>query len=210
MKRKGASKDTSMFPFHGIVAVALTAGNYSQSLSPQGLTNAGLSRVVVEADNWAHFRVRSFRFRVHHGAITGDLAVGYVGGVQDTAPATKGTLMELLSSVYHGSTYTEPSKWVKCSASELAGPLPWYKSIPGTADSTEEAPGVFVASGTGTDTIVVELEGVLEFKTSVAPANTPAQLKLLEQLRLERQRVANDAARTRVIGLLSPTAGKSP
>lgn len=202
---RGANKDGCVMPFHGNIVLAFVAGTWARFLSPTGLA---LSRILAEADAWAHFRMRSFSFRLHHGAITADYAAGFVGGVQDTPPATTAVIMELLPATYLGSTYTKPSDWVHVSKQELAGPFPWYKTIQGTADATEESPGYLVCAGSGaTDTPVVEIRGVIEFKTSVAPANTPALVKLREEVRLERVREEQKEARK---GLLRVLANAAP
>ncbi len=209
--RKGVkgNSDSEVVPFHGLISITLVAGNASRQLSPSGLS-AFLTRVAAEADSWAHFRWRQFKFRIHHGGTTGDVAVGYLGGVQDTGPTTSTGLCEVLSSTYYGSTYTRPSEWVKCSASELAGPFPWYKSINGTADTTEEAPGYLFICGSGTDSIVIEVRGVIEFKTAVAPANTPAAIKLREVARAEKLEKELAAARQSIVKILATTPPGGP
>ncbi len=197
-------KDGQVLPVHGVVSVTLAAGTTLTQLSPQGLGSL-LTRLASEADNWAHFRWNSFKFRVHHGALTGDVAVGFCGGMQDTAPSTKNQVAELLPSTYYGSTYTKPSEWVNISTADLRGPFPWYKALNGTADTTEEAPGNLHFAGTGTDVVVIEVRGVIEFKTSVAPANTPMAAQLRVQARLERLEKEREQARRDLLRLLGST-----
>ncbi len=204
-KKQMQAADSQLLPFHGIVTVVLSGGVANLQASPSSL-GPSMGRVLAEADSWAHFRWVSCKFRVHHGAMTGDLAAGFVGGAQDTLPATKPTIMELLPSIYYGTTYTKPSEWCTVSKSELAGPFPWYKSINGAADTTEEAPGYFVFAGTGTDNPVFEIKGVLEFKTSVATADTPLAKKLLAQLREERRLAAIGREREAVLKVFTPAA----
>lgn len=197
-------------PFHGAAGKALVAGAANFALNPNALSFVA-SRLLVEADVWAHFRVRSFEFRLHHGATTGDMAAGFVGGVQDTIPATVTQICELLPAVYYGVTYTKPSDWVRVSKKELAGPLPWYKTVPGSADPTEELPGYICLAGASTDTLIFECRGVLEFKTAVSSSNTPAMVKLREEMRKERVREEQIAARKgllRVLSSAAPTAAQ--
>jgi hypothetical protein len=80
--------------------------------------------------------------------------------------------------------------------------LPWYKTIQGSADATEEAPGQLCYAGTSTETIVVEIVGVFEFKGAVATANTPAALKLREELRALRQSRVDAMEKERLIAVL--------
>lgn len=198
-KRTG---DSCLLPFHGAGGLALVAGTAFIDMNPAGLA-AICGRPQTEADGWAHFRMRALEFRLHHGAITGDVAAGYVGSVQDTPPANTAAVCEVLPSVYYGSTYTKPSDWVRVSKKDLAGCFPWYKTVPGTADSTEEKPGVLCISGAGTDTPVIELRGVIEFKTAVSANNTPAELKLRNELRLLRAREEQALARQGLLRVLS-------
>ncbi len=196
-------RDSQILHVHGIISVAMSSGFGSSALNPS-VFGSNLTRLLDVADSWAHFRVKSCRFRVHHGAITADVAVGYVGGVQDTLPSTKATVMELIPSVYQGSTYTVPSAWCAIPPKDLAGPLPWYKTITGTADATEESPGVFLYAGTGTDVVTWEMDAVFEFKTAVAPANTPMAAALREKLREERVRAARLAEKEALTRALLP------
>ncbi len=203
-KRRG---DSQVLPVHFVISAALTGGVVQYQLSPSGI-GGNSSRLASVADNWAHFRVTQCKFRVHHGAITGDVSVGYVGGVQDNLPATGPLIMELLPSVRYGSTYTVPSEWVNIPKKDLAGPFPWYKALNGAADSTEEAPGYICVAGTGTDTPVLEFRAVFEFKTAVGPANTPAAVELAAKLRKERELETRQAARKQFVKLLnSATVG---
>lgn len=195
--------DSSILQFHGAAGAPLVAGALSFPLNPNGLSFLS-TRILAEADSWAYFRVRSFEFRLHHGAIAADIAAGFVGGIQDTVPATTPAVCELIPSVYYGSTYTQPSDWVRVSKKELAGCFPWYKAIQGTADATEEAPGSICLAGTTTSTSILEVRGVVEFKTAVGTGNTPAQLKLREELRLERKREEQQIARRALLRVLAP------
>ncbi len=89
---------------------------------------------------------------------------------------------------------------------ELAGPLPWYKSIRGAADTTEEIPGYLCGAGTGTETFIVECVGSYEFKTSVAPANTPEFLQLRKKLRDLRIAEEQNRRKAAILSSLSPPA----
>jgi len=138
------------------------------------------------------------------------MMAGYVGGVQDTIPATFLQLGELLPSCYLAAiVQSVPTDWVKVSASDLAGPLPWYKTVPGTADATEEAPGEVVILTSGlTDTYAIEYRGVFEFKTSVNSVNTPAAQEAHALVRAERVRLGVLSEKLRILNIIGTPTGK--
>lgn len=180
--RKGGKNDGAVVPFHISLSGAFAAGLFSFNVSP-ALSN----RLLIEADTWAHFRVRAFSFRMlPTSPITVAHAAGYVGGIQDTPPATYLQVSELIPSCVKGVGQTIPTPWVRVSRADLAGPFPWYKTIPGTADPTEEAPGAVIVVGTGTEAYNIELKGKFEFKTAVNSGNTPAAIELRRRVREEK------------------------
>lgn len=170
-------------PIHYVVNTTFTAGVLSMTLAP-----ALFPRALIEADVWAHFRVRQLRFRLlPTSPTTVAQAIGFVGGIEDTPPTTLQMVSELLSSTAKGVGQTTPTPWVRATRQELAGPFPWYKTVVGTADATEESPGQIVAVGTGTEAVTVEFKAVFEFKTSLNSGNTPEGLRLRALLRAERK-----------------------
>lgn len=209
MSRKSSHrvKDSCLFPFHSVWAIgSVTATNLplapNSTLTPRG---------AIEADSWAHFRVLRFKFRVLSNSVVTNqmnLALGYIGGVQDTPPASASAVMELIPSVLYPATQTIPTRWVTVPKEDLVGPFPWYKTVLGTAGTTEEAPGYLAAvpsQYTGTNgTVYVEVYGLFEFKTSVATANTPVAIALRSRVREERVKTADDDERARIVKLLSP------
>jgi len=202
-KKKGRrlNNDGCLMPFRYVLNAAMTAGTAALVVSP-----ALTARATTEADAWAHFRVRKLRFRLHPRAVLS--AVGYVGGVQDTTPSSVAQIVELIPSTYIAGNTTIPSSWVSVPQKDLAGPFPWYKTVAGGADPTEEAPGVICIGGTSTDAFSLEFEVTFEFKTSVATANTPVALQLRERVRSERIMREFAVERNRLLKILgvSPTA----
>ena len=181
----------------------MVAGVVTFTVSPSGLSTVS-SRLIVEADSFAHFRVKSLKFRLHRpSTLANAQAMGYVGGVQDTLPGSIGNIVELLPSTYMEATETVPSAWVVVSPKDLAGPLPWYKSVAGAADATEEAPGVLCLGGTTTDAYSFEIKGVLEFKTAVSTSNSPAEYAA----RLQRINLRMEQARKKARDRLFLTTG---
>jgi len=194
-------KDQCRVPFHFVSEQALVAGVFGIPILPSAQFG---TRLLNEADAWCHFRVLDLQFRLHPPAAqTAGLAVGYVGGVQDTAPSTVAQVTELLPSTYLGTRATAPTVWVTCSKSELAGPFPWYKSIAGAADATEESPGSIVVVGAATAGFSLELRGEFEFKTSVSTGNTPLSADLRLKIRKERQDLDAERTRMRLIKALA-------
>lgn len=212
-KHSKSSRDSCVVPFHCLINSPLVGGVYGATLSPANLG----SRLPVEADNWAHYRVKSLAFRLHPllAASTTQQAAGYIGGVQDTPPSVVPQVMELIPSCFQAKASTVPTEWVKVSKVDLAGPLPWYKAVAGAADATEEYPGVLVITGNTTETFILEVKGVYEFKVAIAPANTPEFLKLRLQARELRQKEAANVEKQRLLAVLAgaaltcPTGGKA-
>jgi hypothetical protein len=210
MSGKGKKgKDGVVMEFHGLIVTTFSAGVLSFNCNPSALGAAGLSRLLTEADAWAHFRWKQFRFRlrVTPSGATNAQACGFVGGVQDTPPASFSTIMELIPSCFMDVDQTVPTEWVSVSRSEMAGPLPWYKSIVGAADNTEEVPGALVLASTGSaEAVSIELRGVIEFKTSVAAANTPLVVQARLLARLERQNAQKEREGRAIRQVLAPAS----
>lgn len=200
--RKGGMGDGAVIPFHISLSGSLAAGAFSFNLNP-----SAINRLLIEADAWAHFRVRSFSFRLlPTSPSTVAQAAGFVGGIQDTPPASYLQVSELLPSCVKGVGQTIPTSWVRVSRSDLAGPFPWYKTIPGSADATEEAPGSVIVIGTGTEAYNIEMKGKFEFKTSVNSGNTPLSAELRAKIREERQALAIRKERDILLRILSTTS----
>lgn len=200
-------------PFHNFIPVSANATTTSSqvNLSP----NSSISpRALAIADAWAHFRMRNFMFRVLPSPVIADadtesmvIDVGVMGGIQDSIPLAGVSIRELIPSTHLNSGMSVPTQWVNVPKPDLRGPLEWYKTIPGTADPTEEAPGLLVYSMTGTGsvayTILIEVRGVFEFKTAVATGATPLMRELLSRLHEEKERVVREREKNQVLRTLA-------
>lgn len=196
-------KNTSSMGFRFVAAGSLSSGAASINLLPAIIS----SRLGTEADGFSFYRVRSLKFRLHRapsGANT--VSAGYVAGNPNTLPTTQAQISELLCGVVLPVAHTIPTGWATVPRKELAGALPWYKTISGTDAADFEYPGLLVLAGTTTDPYLMEIAGVYEFKDPVATANTPEEVLMVRQLRASRQERARQQARDAVLRVISPTA----
>jgi len=208
-----AVRDSALIPFRFLLRSTLSSNIFGLSLTP----NNNLSpRLTTEADAWALYRIRKLKVRLHPGVSgsSGDQVVGYIGGNQDTAPSSIANVSELLNAVVLSDETTVPSEWCKPGQRELAGMFPWYKTVAGTADTNEEAPGAIYIAGSGAmDNFILEIRGVYEFKTAVATANTPLAIECHRKLREERraaQLLKEKARITEALGASVPQQAKTP
>ncbi len=151
---------------------------------------AGLSiHLATLADTYELYRIKELEFRLHPNSTrTAAQVAAYYPGVVDTPPSTAGTIAENLNRVVLGSTSTVPTNWCKVDPPALQGYLPWYKTIAGTLDSSEEIQGYIFLVGTGTEVYSLELRGICEFKNPVATGNTP-QVRAALKRQQDKQRV---------------------
>lgn len=204
-KGKANNTDKERVLFHGRIAGADAVTQVLVNLNPTNMSAApaGLTRLPAVADNFAQYRIRKFKFRLHCTGASFPTCAGFVGGVQDTPPTSLAQIMELIPSTELGQGQLVPTNWVNVPPGDLAGPLPWYKTILGSADATEESPGVFVLIHTASQTYSVEFFIEYEFKAAVAPANTPAAVSLLAEVLAARRKAAHEAERKRLLRALS-------
>lgn len=228
-----ASRDRIVMPFHVVYRQGVVATNQVFNFVLNG--NA-LGRASTVADSWALFRLKKLRFRIMPVAVTATVgspptyvAIGYVTSIPDTNPATFGQVTELTNSTLIAITATNgsiaisdgqtmPSNWVEISGDDLHGPFPWYKSIPGTADATEEAPGQIsvaydaVAPTSYTGTFAIEVEGVVEFKggVDIVQSGTSLDSELLAKVRADRIERARMVERTKILSILAPPEQNQP
>ncbi len=192
-------RDKSSMSFHVVTSVTMSSNVATVVVNP------GLStRLTTEADGFNLFRVKSLKFRILPTALL--QAVGYFAGISDTPPATNALITELLSSTQITATQVTPTDWISVGSSELMGPFPWYKTVPGTTDASEESPGTLAFRSSGaTDVVVLELRGEFEFKDPIAAANTPEELMLKEKMRKVRAERLAQLRRDKVLGYLTAT-----
>ncbi len=188
----------TVVPFANFITVTSTATGTQTILSPSTLT----SRLGVISDGFNNFRLLELKFRIclqTDGVAPGGFYVvaGYVGGADTTVPASIAAC-EYQHMVSWWDRYTVPSNWVEVPRAALAGPLPWYRSVPTAGvDTNEEYPGSIFYWSSFTKPILVEIRGVMEFKDPIDPL-----LSLSEKKELYRAK-----QRDRLLSLLAnPTA----
>ncbi len=192
MSKKSAKVVT--IPFHQINQEVLAAGVLSGPIRPDQF---GTSLNAV-SDGYELFRVTSLRFRVF--SLASGCIAGVVTSVPNTVPSSSAQIGELLESVQHnGTKETTWSRWVNVRKDTISGPFNWYHTRVGTFDVTEAAPATVCYAGTGTETLAVEWSGVMQFKDPAAIANTPAQLALVRELRVQREIEAKERLKQQVL-----------
>lgn len=200
---QGSAPDSQRTPFNALLIGTLSAGVAGININP---SNANLSptRLVSEADAWAFWKLESFRFRLHppDTAPSSAQAAGFVGAIQDTSPGTVAQVGELLPSAYLSVRQLTPTKWVTPSPSEMKGLLPWYRTVTGSEQTTESSVGQIIVVGNTTNSFVLEVAGVIVFKTAVATGNTPAAARLLREARMARQAQFKRMEQERLLAIL--------
>ncbi len=186
--------------FHGLVSVALVAGANNLAMNP-----AVTTRLASIADAYQLYRLRRLRFRLQpqDSAPAAAQSASWQTGIVDTPPSTVATNMECINSAYLSVRAIQPTGWVDVPPADLQGPFPWYKTVQGTPDTSEEIVGYVFLTGSGTNSVAVEFDGVMEFKEAIAPANTPAAVEARRKLRQEQLSMALRRERAAVLSLLT-------
>jgi len=179
------SRDTVRIPFHAFMATTFTTSAVvflSPLITP---------RLTAIADSYDEYRFESFKFRIRDGQASNQAAC-FIPGIVDTPPATLSAVGEVLNSVMIGVGETIPSNWSNISKGVLSGMHPWYKTVAGTPESSEEIQGnvcIFEGSGAGVS-VVLEISGVCAMRAGVNAGNTPLDRQLALRRR-EKQRIVS-------------------
>lgn len=193
MSRKNNAGRIVSAPFHMVSSNTLSNTLATVTLSPATMS----TRMGLIANNYALYRVKSLKFRIHPGSVSGTVAAAYLAGIVDDLPTAYGQLVEAVSStMIAGNVTTVPTEWITVSPKELAGPFNWYKTVVGTTDASEEYPGALYIYGSGVSQLVlVEIRGTYEYKEAISASNTPALVALANKTREERTRASNERDR---------------
>lgn len=179
--------------------------NTTTNVSNSPLISSGLgstaTRFASMLDLYNLFRIVSFKFRILSNT-TEIQAACVASDVIDNPPTSLSAIMENLHSQILPGKFVGELPWVHLPRSLLHGALPWYKSIPGAADSWDEIPGYFyVYTQTASGQIGLEVKFTVAFKDPVPNVMTPE----LRAKKLQRER---ERKRQELLSILaSPTPG---
>ncbi len=165
-------------PFTNRGTVVLASGKNTTQLAP-----SNWSRTAAQADLYELYRFTRLRFRIAMflssaaGANDELVVMSYFSGAIDAAPALQDVNENPISCLF-APNQTTKSEWVDVPAAMLKGSLNWYKAIAGTMDSWDEVQGtlcVASANASSSGSVVVELEGTVEFTSPADPGATPSE-----------------------------------
>lgn len=167
------SGDLVRVPCHGRISNSLTSGLFSQSLAP-----TLFSTITAISDVFEMYRFTNLKYRMlpAGGTVipTGSQVCGYLPGVIDTASGlTVGSLIQSRHTCFITERQVTPTPWIKVPRAVLQSYGNWYKTVVGTPDVATEIQGGIYVAGTGTDSFVVEVSAVIEFKDLVVAGATP-------------------------------------
>jgi len=149
------------------------------------------------------YRCTSLKFRLHpNAALTGAMAVGFASGVETTNPSTVETVLETECSALLAAKTTTPSSWVKVPRAALRGPREWYMANGGGSSQSDAQQFEIHIAGTGTDAYLVELEGIVEFRSPVNQTDTPQLRELRAAEAAIRARIAAERRRGELLAVL--------
>ncbi len=186
-------------PFCSRVVQALISGKNQILLAP-----ATFPRVLAQADLYELYRFTKLRFRIATfqssaaGLPDENILLAYFSGPIDSTPAFTDLNENVVSTLFAANMHVK-TDWVQVPGQMLRGPATWYKGIAGTMESWDEVQGTFALGSTNTSstgTVIVELEGTVEFTSPADPGATPA----------ERARRHNERDRERILRLLASSS----
>ncbi len=195
-KRSNNAGSTIVVRLKQATTGSLTAGTLTVALQP-----STFNQIASLADGYEFYRITRLKFRLQRsGTLTGNLAMCYVAGVTDTPPNTFALAGSALDCAIQTTTTTVPSQWVSVPPSRLKTYQAWCKTIVGTPDPSVENWGNLFFGGTGTDSFVYEIVATYEFRVICNTGLTPQ----------ERGAKEREAARQRMLAILSPTPSTTP
>lgn len=190
--------------FSHMINQTLVSGAVTLTCNP-----ATFGRVNSVADTFELYRIAALKYRIHPyvvaSATTFQKAVAFYPGITDTAPTSCEEVAQNIYRCIMGGGQVTPTQWAHVSKTALRGMFPWYKTIPGSLDPSEENVGYFFLRGTGSEVVCIEFEGVFEFKGPVSTGSTPA-LRVQQAVARERQRLLQILSQSPQRE--APTAGK--
>ncbi len=193
------NRDTVKVPFSAVIRPTYVAGAVQYTISPNGSLSIRLATI---ADAFDEYRFSMLRYRLHRANNTSMTVAAFYPGIVDTVPSTIAQIGENPHRTVAGDQTTVPSPWVDVPRGVLAGMHPWYKSVAGTPESSEENQGILcvVDSGGTTSGATLEVEGICELRAGSSTSNTPLEravaLRRREKARLVSLLAVSDTVST--------------
>jgi hypothetical protein len=158
----------SRVPFHKMNVATLSGvtGISTFVVNPQ---TSAMGALAAVGDQFDLFRVVALKYRLHPMDPTDTTiqTATYIPDV-DTQTATSVQLSDATISVSQTPFCGVPSRWVKVPKTQLKGMLDWYKCTPDAGAAEFESQGVMYIAGGLSDTYILELSGMMEFKNPVS------------------------------------------
>ncbi len=184
-RNKMNSDPIECIPFR-VFTGAVSTGAGAFNLTTIQLTPAIDSRLSGIADYFQLYRFKKVRFTFHPSIPGPSVAntngsVGYNPRIPNTVPASHTEIMTLTKSAYSGYGKSIDTR-LDLPAKILLGdsPLNWYQTKAGTEADQFEVQGVLfvgVAQSTTTGSMQYTIDGICEFKSRSAAAQTPLRVQ---------------------------------
>jgi len=166
----GVRGGISPVAFHALVTATLSGvtGTATIGMSPNNSNLSGLNEI---ADQFDLYRFVRLKYRIHpmDPTDTTNQVMSYYPDpdiqTQTTSQAAESPLAAVITP-FCGV----PSRWMNVPASQLKGLLDWYKCTADGGATEFEIQGLIQLVGGLSDTIRVEVEGVIHFKNPVSSA----------------------------------------
>ncbi len=191
MRKSTVLNPIQVVPFSYSKSYATTAQLATIPIYP-----AAFPRVLDIADGFDLFRVTKLRYRLlppqsANGttALSQRCAAAFYPGITDNPPGSVSDISENLTRAVTGVGQTTPSAWSDVPKELLRGSIPWYKTIVGSPEAADEIIGyVYAISDQTAGAVILDFEGIFEFKGSANTGATPMERSRRLALR-EKQRL---------------------
>lgn len=177
--RNGGSNITKI-KFHDVFSVALTSGAAQLTVAP---TNLGSLSDVAQSFNL--YKVTKLRYRIHpQSAMTLSQTAAYYPETVVTS-ATAAANMENPDCIVQYKDTTVPTPWHSVPPARLQGQLEWWKCVADASAGDFEIQGVLALTGTTTETVYLEIDGIIHMKNPVDTTTAAARMrsKILSELK---------------------------
>lgn len=165
----GSVPQISAVRFHALLTATLSGvtGNFTSILAPRN-TNFGVDEIC---DQFDLYRLSRLRYRVFPMDPTNTVnqAAAWVPDIDVQTVTAAQNAMNPFAAVQTPFCGV-PSRWIKIPPASLKGMLDWYKCTADSGATEFEDQGLIIFAGGLSDTMVVEVDGVFDFKNPVNAA----------------------------------------